>query len=65
MDERERFWEFHNGYAETKRLIIDGLRRAGWSREDANEEADIREARDYAKWLKRFPPAPATGDTHD
>lgn len=35
---------FHREYADTHASTVDGLRRQGWSREDAVEEADRREA---------------------
>lgn len=43
MTPLQRAQAFAKDYAPTKAGIVDHLRRQGWTREDANEEADIRE----------------------
>lgn len=43
MTPLQRAQAFALQYADTKAGIIDSLRRNGWSYEDANEEADLRE----------------------
>lgn len=45
--------KFAAEYAGIKAGIVESLRKSGWSREDANEEADAREAKALIEWEAR------------